>query len=121
MATPHATSGEPFALARVAAPATSGSAAVIKADSLEVVRLRLTAGRGLPRHAAPGEITLLGLAGTITVVLDDRAVDLGPGDFLHLGRGAPHAVQAPQDADALLTICLHREPPRRAGGAGGTS
>ena len=60
---------------------------------------------------APGEITLFGLAGTLTIDLPGRRVQLGAGDFLHLARGVPHAVHAADAARALLTICLHRERP----------
>jgi quercetin dioxygenase-like cupin family protein len=61
----------------------------------------------MPRHAAPGELTLLGVNGHMTLLLDDRAVAIGPGDFVHLHAGKPHAVQADEDVQVLLTLCLH--------------
>jgi quercetin dioxygenase-like cupin family protein len=108
VATPLARSGEPVALASNAPARTT---AVLKAESLEVVQLVLPAGGHLPTHSAPGEITLFGLAGTLTIDLPGRRVQLGAGDFLHLARGVPHAVHAADAARALLTICLHRERP----------
>ena len=80
--------------------------ALLKAQELEVVRLVLRKGRRLPRHAAPGEITLLGLEGRMDLLLDDGVVPLLPGRLVHLAAGAPHAVRAAEDSAALLTISL---------------
>ena len=44
--------------------------ALLKARCLEAVRLALPAGTRMPRHAAPGEITLLGVSGRMSLVLD---------------------------------------------------
>jgi quercetin dioxygenase-like cupin family protein len=87
--------------------------ALLKADSLELVHLVLPAGACLPVHAAPGEITLCGLVGTLTLELADRTLQLGPGALVHLSRGEPHAVRSDGGAHALLTICLHRTAPQR--------
>lgn len=87
--------------------------ALLKAESLELVHLVLPAGGRLPVHAAPGEITLLGLSGTLTLELADRTLQLGPGALVHLARGEPHAVLSVGGARALLTICLHRAAPLR--------
>jgi len=88
--------------------------ALLKAESLELVHLVVPAGGGLPVHAAPGEITLLGLAGNLTLELADRTLQLGPGALVHMARGEPHAVRSTGGAHALLTICLHRTPPQRS-------
>lgn len=103
----------PLAAGRTADAPMPCTHAVIKAESLEVIHLSVPAGGRLPMHAAPGEITLFGLSGTLTLELHDRSLQVGPGDFVHLGRGAPHAVHSAEGARALLTICLHREPPSR--------
>lgn len=95
----------------VDAPTAMRTQALLKAESLELVHLVLPAGRHLPVHAAPGEITLLGLVGTLTLELADHTLQLGPGDLVHLARGEPHAVHSVGGAHALLTICLHRAPP----------
>ena len=39
-------------------------------------------------------MTLLGVSGLMNLLLDDRSVRIGPGDFVHLHAGKPHAVQA---------------------------
>lgn len=116
MATRHGLSGQVVSLREPRDPQAPAQAtqAVIKAESLEVVHLALPAGGRLPMHAAPGEITLFGLAGTLTLELHDRRLQVGPGDFVHLARGEPHAVHAEGQVRALLTLCLHREPPTHA-------
>ena len=114
MALRHGVSGRVVSIAEpCAAAAPPRTQAVIKGESLEVVQLVLPAGSSLPMHAAPGEITLFGLSGTLTVELGDRTLRIGPGDLLHLARGEPHAVRTAGGARALPTLCLHRVPPAR--------
>jgi quercetin dioxygenase-like cupin family protein len=108
----HLQSAEVLGIPRLSANPGSKTRALIKAEQLEIVHLVLPAGKQLPTHAAPGEITILGLEGTLTLTLDGRQVQLARGDFIHLPAGAPHAVHAPSGASALLTICL--QPPRAA-------
>ena len=83
MAQPHARSGQVVPLHPLAAvsppPRTT---AILKADQLEVVQIVLAAGT------------------------PSAESQLGPGDFIHLRRGEPHALTALEDATALLTICL---------------
>lgn len=109
MATPRAQTAQVIPLhdARPA-PAPRRTHALIKTDALELVQLVLPAGAALPEHAAPGEITLLGLQGCLVLQLRDRALRLEPGDLVHLAPGEPHAVQAQADSRALLTLCLQR-------------
>lgn len=116
MALHHGVSGHVVSITAALAPEATAqrTQAVIKAESLEVVHLMLPPGGRLPVHAAPGEITLFGLIGTLTLELRDRTLQIGPGEFVHLARGEPHGVYAENAAHALLTICLHREPPMRA-------
>lgn len=105
MAQPHADSGQ---VVNLLADWPASTSAVLKAECLEVIRLALPAGTRMPRHAAPGEITLLGVSGRMRLVLDDRSIAIGPGDFVHLKAGEPHAVEAHDDVRVLLTRCLRR-------------
>jgi len=104
MAQTHAVSGQPI---NVHATWPTKSVTLVKADCLEVARLSLPTGARMPRHAAPGEITLLGVSGHMSLVLDDRTIRIGPGDFVHLHAGEPHAVEVHEDVQVLLTLCLH--------------
>lgn len=107
MAQSHAQSGEVVSLApygdRLAAFKTT---AILKAEQLELVRLVLPAGRGLREHRAPGEVTVLCLEGRIAFDTPAGQQLLGAGDLIHLRAGEPHALQAIEDASALVTICL---------------
>lgn len=115
MATTRARSTDVITLRHLAAqPAARRTQALIKADSLELVQLVLPGGAELHEHAAPGEITLLGLQGCLLLRLADRTLRLEAGDLVHLAAGEPHAVQAETDSRALLTLCLHRAPPAAA-------
>ena len=82
------------------------TAALLKARQLEVVRLVLPAGKALPEHAAPGEITLQCLEGAIELGTPSGTQRMQAADFIHLDAGVPHALRALDDASLLLTICL---------------
>jgi quercetin dioxygenase-like cupin family protein len=111
MATPRAHTAQVLHLRHPGSePAQQRTHALIKTESLELVQLVLPAGTGLPEHAAPGEITLLGLQGCLVVRLRDRALRIEAGDLVHLAAGEPHAVHAEADCRALLTLLLHRPP-----------
>lgn len=116
MAQPHAESNQ---VVNLLADWPASTTAVLKAESLEVIRLALPAGTRMPRHAAPGELTLFGVSGCMSLVLDDRSLSIGPGDFVHLKAGEPHAVEAHEDARVLLTLSLR--PAESAGAAVETS
>ncbi len=110
MAQPHL---QPNQLGNVApldaaAVAQTPSFALVKGQQLEVMRLVLPAGKALPEHSAPGEITVQCLQGRVRFEADGRRHDMQAGDFLHLPAGLPHALQALEDASLLVTVCLLR-------------
>lgn len=80
--------------------------AIIKAAQLEVIRVVLPAGEGLPLHDTPGEITVQCLEGEVEFSVGERVHLLHAGDWIHLQPRAPHALKARVDASLLLTICL---------------
>ncbi len=107
MAQPHALSGQVVHLPSLTDPSTDArSTAVFKAEQLEVVRIVLPAGKSFPEHQVQGEITVLCLEGKIIFRTPQADQQMGPGDFIHLRRGEPHALEGLEDATALLTICL---------------
>jgi len=107
MAQQHALSGQVVRLAPWSDAATDArTTAVIKAEQLEVVRIVLPAGKVFPEHHVQGEITVLCLEGRILFRTPAAEQQMGPGDFIHLRGGEPHALEALEDASALLTICL---------------
>jgi quercetin dioxygenase-like cupin family protein len=80
--------------------------AVLKADQLEVVRIVLPAGKGLPEHSVPGEITVLCIEGRIEFRTPAALHVLEAGDLIHLRGNEPHALKATVDSSALLTLCI---------------
>lgn len=85
---------------------TDRTTALFKSRDLELIRLVLLAGRSLPPHAVPGEITLHCLVGSLEVELDDSVVRLDAGQLVYLAGNARHGVTALSDALALVTIAL---------------
>ncbi|SEB13894.1 cupin domain-containing protein [Variovorax sp. YR216] len=107
MALEHAAPGEardvrPFG----AALAEQKTSAIFKSRQLEVMRLVLQAGRKLPPHKVPGEITIHCIEGTMVVGLGSGPRRLEAGQILFLEGDAMHDVCAETDASALVTIVL---------------
>ncbi len=84
------------------------TAALFKSQDLEVMRVVLEAGKSVPPHQVPGEITIQCLEGELQITLDDHATVLYPGQLVFLGRGAVHGLVALQASSALVTIALRK-------------
>lgn len=112
MALPHAIPAQPVDVRPLgpAAIATTPSSAVFKSGALEVLRLVLPAGKGLPPHKVAGEITIQCLEGELELSVgegaDEQRQRLQAGQLCYLDGGAMHAVTAVSDASALVTIAL---------------
>ena len=107
MALEHAAPGEPRDVRPLgAALADHKTAAIFKSRQLEVMRLVLRAGRKLPPHKVPGEITIHCIEGALLVGLDGGPRRLEAGQILFLQGNAVHDVAAETDASALVTIVL---------------
>jgi len=114
MAIPHITSGQSVDVHPLGERlAGAKTAALFKAQDLEVMRLVLQAGKSLPPHQVAGEITIQCIDGVLEVSVDGRSQVLHAGQLLFLAGGALHGVTALQDASALVTIALRR--PLQAG------
>jgi quercetin dioxygenase-like cupin family protein len=107
MALSHAISGQPLDVRPFGERlVTEKTSALFKSSDLEVMRLVLVAGKSLPPHRVPGEITIHCLEGSLEIELDGRTVSLGAGELVFLAGGAMHGVKALTDASALVTIAL---------------
>ena len=82
------------------------STALFKSAELEVMRIILLAGKTVPPHGVPGEITLQALEGSIEISYDNTVQRLEAGQLLFLPGGVVHSLRALVDASALLTIVL---------------
>ncbi|MCZ2075700.1 MAG: cupin domain-containing protein [Bryobacterales bacterium] len=107
MAIPHARSGEVIDI-RPLGPALheARTTALVKTDSLEVIRLVIPAGKDIPVHCTHGEITIQCLEGRITLTTGNSSQDLNAGQLLYLAGDEPHGLHGIENAAVLLTILL---------------
>ena len=80
--------------------------ALFKANNLEVMRLVLHAGKSLPSHKVPGEITIHCLEGVLSVSADGVEHILRAGELVYLPGNVGHSVLAMESSSALVTIAL---------------
>jgi len=110
MALVHATSGDIVNVRPLGSElASASSRAILKSNDLEIMRLVLQAGKSMPEHCVPGEVTLHCIEGTVEVQAHGKTQVLRAGDMMYLRGGEPHAVKALEDASLLHTILLKRD------------
>lgn len=83
------------------------TSSLLKTQALQLMRLVLPAGQGLPEHSVPGSITVQCLEGETVVKTSSRTCNLRAGDLVVLDGSEPHAVKATLDSTLLVTILLH--------------
>lgn len=109
MALHHAGPGEPVDVQPLGIQlAGTRTAALFKSEDLEVIRLVLPAGKSLPPHRVPGEITIQCIEGQLEIAAEGMCRLLSAGQLLLLSANVVHGVVALQDASALVTIALKR-------------
>jgi quercetin dioxygenase-like cupin family protein len=109
MAIPHARPGQPIDVLPLGSRlAQQRTVALFKSDDLEVMRLVLPAGKSLPPHKVPGEITIQCIEGSIDVTVDGGSHVLRAGQMLYLEGDVVHGVTALQDASALVTVVVRK-------------
>jgi len=107
MAIPHAEPGDVIDV-RPLGPALAGarSHALFKSDDIEVMRLVLRTGQGLPPHEVAGEITLQCVEGRVSFSCAAGLRELAAGQMILATRNELHGLRALQDSSLLLTIVL---------------
>lgn len=107
MAIPHAKSGEVVDVRplREALPKTI-THTIVKTDQLEVIRIVLLAGRELPTHQVPGEITVQCVEGKVAFTTGQVVRELTAGALLYVEGGGEHSLRASEDSSLLVTILL---------------
>jgi quercetin dioxygenase-like cupin family protein len=111
MSIPHAGSGDTIDVRPFGADLPGRrTVALFKSEDLEVIRLVLLAGKSLPPHKVPGEITIQCIEGRLDVTVDGSSHLLQAGELLFLIGHVQHGVLALEDSSALVTITL-RNPP----------
>lgn len=84
---------------------------LLKTQALQLMRLVLPAGQGLPEHSVRGAITVHCLEGETVVTTPSRTCHLGMGQLVMLDADEPHALKATTDSTLLVTILLHADRP----------
>lgn len=80
------------------------TAAIVKSEHFEAVRLVVLAGTEIPPHKVPGNIMLHCLEGSISLGLADSAITLRAGEWVYLTGDAIHSLKGIEDSSLLLTI-----------------
>lgn len=107
MAISHANSGEAVDIRALGAKlTTSQTIALFKSKNLEVMRLVLPKGKGMPMHHVQGDVTMQCIEGSIAVVVDGQSKPLEAGQLMYLSGGVPHSLTAVADASVLVTIAF---------------
>jgi quercetin dioxygenase-like cupin family protein len=107
MALHHVSSGELIDLHPLGSQlAASTSTALLKTSQLELMRLVLPAGKSVPEHQVPGEMTIQCLEGTVELAAHGRTQQLQAGQMVYLAGGVPHALTALADCSLLAMILL---------------
>jgi quercetin dioxygenase-like cupin family protein len=82
------------------------TAAIIKSERFEAVRLIVLAGTEIPPHKVPGNIMLHCLEGCVSLGLAESSLTLSSGEWVYLGGGEVHSLKGIEDSSLLLTILL---------------
>jgi quercetin dioxygenase-like cupin family protein len=108
MALPHAKPGEIVDLRPIGPDLKEAqTAAIIKGNHFEAIRLIVHAGHEIPQHKVSGEITLHCLEGHVELSVAQAPIALRANQWIYLERDAPHSIKAIEDSSLLLTIFLH--------------
>ena len=81
----------------------AASTTLLKSAGLDLIRLVIPAGKEIPPHRAPGEITVHCIEGHVAFEHDGRVLDLHAGDLLHLCPQETHALKGILDSTVLVT------------------
>lgn len=109
MAMHHAKSGEVVDLRPLGNKlAETKPTALVKTPSFEAARIVVLAGKEIPPHEVPGNVTLHCLEGCVRIALDHTSVELAAGEWVYLDGGERHSLNGIEDSSLLMTILFDR-------------
>ena len=73
-------------------------------EGLDVTVFGFDAGEGLTEHTATRPAIVQVLSGRMRFTADGEELDAGPGFWLHMTAGTPHAIVAVEPCRMLLTL-----------------
>ena len=110
MAISHAYPGIPVDLRPAGGSLSEAkSAALVKDESFEAIRMVIPKGHELSRHQTEGAITIYCLDGRIAFTAGEKTHDLKAGHWLFLLGNEPHSLVGIEDSSMLLTIIFPSE------------
>lgn len=80
------------------------SKVIHRGEHLDVSVFGFDAGEGLTEHTASRPAIVQVLTGRLRVTADGEELDAGPGFWLHMAHGTPHAIVATERTVMLLTL-----------------
>jgi quercetin dioxygenase-like cupin family protein len=80
------------------------SKVVHRDEDLDVTVFGFDAGEGLTEHRASRAAIVQVLSGRLRLTADGEDLDAGPGFWLHMTAGTPHAIVAVEPTVMLLTL-----------------
>lgn len=80
------------------------SITVYKTDGMRIVLIAMHEGAIMPKHTAPGVISVHVLEGAINFITDERTVEITEGKMVTLHTRIPHTVAALKETVFLLTM-----------------
>ncbi|NNE00883.1 MAG: cupin domain-containing protein [Pirellulaceae bacterium] len=86
--------------------AQSKTQTLLNTQQMKLVRLVMPAGKQIPQHKAPGEITVQCIEGEIEFTAMGETTRLSAGQLLHLAAGEPHSLESQVDSSVLVTMAL---------------
>lgn len=110
MAIPHAKSGQIVDIRPLGDRIENSiTTTLVKTDELEVIRLVLPAGKEIPPHKTPGEITVQCLEGVVNFTSERQTQVLEAGQLMYLSGEELHSLTAVENASVLVTILLKKK------------
>lgn len=111
MAIPHAYPGQPVDLKGGEKPiAQQTTAALVKNNDFEAIRLVLLKGQDVCHHRqVGGPLTIQCLEGRAALTVGDQTHEIQAGQWLYLMSNDPHTVKGLEDSLLLLTIMFPRQ------------
>lgn len=88
------------------------SGTLLKTQELELIRLVIPAGKEIPPHRVPNEITVHVIEGLVKFSHDAHELELKPGEVVFLCPLETHSLKGLQDSTVLVTrLRPHAEIP----------
>ena len=82
--------------------------AIAKTDDMELIRIVLPTGKGIPNHSVTGPITIQCVSGKIAITAMGTTQKLNYNQIIHLIPGEPHSLKAIENSVVLLTIIFKK-------------